>query len=316
MNINAINCRPTDDNGNNRAPDNKEMQCCYKRVFKVIKEHKPKVIILIGGSALQSIIGTRVTKNLGALSKWRGFAIPDKHYKAWLCPVFHPSYVERADLPEIYNIWERDIENAFRCTLEGRPTNPAYKEYLDKVELLNEKEAGQVLKDISWREAAFDYEATGLKPHRKGHDIISVSISNGDRVFAFLLYDEIRDLFRKFLTNPKIGKIAHNMQFEHTWSEVILGVDVYPWVKDTMINAHVIDNRPGIKGLKHQVYLNFGIPDYSSEVDKYLKAKDSNSFNRIRELIQTDLGVKQLLQYNGLDSFFGFEYYNIQKSLI
>ncbi|MBU0847621.1 hypothetical protein KKH23_10585 [Patescibacteria group bacterium] len=72
LNINAINCRPTTKNGNNRTPTPQEIACCRSRVMKTIEEYHPKVIILLGGSAIFSFLGHRWKKDLGGIFKWRG----------------------------------------------------------------------------------------------------------------------------------------------------------------------------------------------------------------------------------------------------
>jgi len=126
LNFNAINCRPVDNKGNNRSPTNNEILCCRQRVLKVIEDYKPKVIVLFGQAALESVIGWRWTKQLGNISKWRGFTIPDQHFKAWLCPTFHPSYIERQqDSLELETIWMQDLKKAIKKIDEPKwPTKP------------------------------------------------------------------------------------------------------------------------------------------------------------------------------------------------
>ena len=72
---------------------------------------------------------------------------------------------------------------------------------------------------------------------------------------------------------------------------------------DTVIAAHVFDNRRGISGLKFQSYVNFGLPDYSKGMDKYLQGdpKDANSFNHIYSAPK-----RVLLKYNAIDSLMTF----------
>ena len=100
LNINAINCKPAD----NRKPTSQEVACCRARVIQVITERNPRLIILVGGTAIQSIIGHVWKKDLGGVSKWRGWQIPDRTFNAWMCPIFHPSYVEKSD-SEVKTIW-------------------------------------------------------------------------------------------------------------------------------------------------------------------------------------------------------------------
>jgi len=110
------------------------------------------------------------------------------------------------------------------------------------------------------------------------------------------------------MADQKIGKIAHNMKFEQTWSREYLKQPVANWRWDTMLAAHVLDSRPGVCGLKFQVYVNFGVIDYDSEVAQYLKSKgkSANAHNRIMELLAKPWHRKVLLTYCGLDTLYTY----------
>jgi DNA polymerase I-like protein with 3'-5' exonuclease and polymerase domains len=107
---------------------------------------------------------------------------------------------------------------------------------------------------------------------------------------------------KKLLEDPKIGKIAANMKYEDTWLNILHGIHVRPWKFDTMQAAHILDNRPGITGLKFQSYVQFGVLGYDDDAAPYLKSSDSYGVNRIMELISTKEGFRKLLLYNGIDS--------------
>ena len=314
LNINAINCRAIDNKGNNRNPSNYEVDCCRQVIIsKIIKEYQPSVIVLLGSSALYSILGNRWKKDLGGINKWRGFVIPDQNYKCWICPVFHPSYVERFEEEEIKTIWEQDLKNILQ--------------YLDKPFLRHSKPRIHIIEDLSLlnniksENAAFDYETTGLKPYAKGHRIICGSIAvSKNLAYAFMIPGDrkSRQPLINFLENQLIGKIAANIKFEDTWTKIRLKTNVMNWEWDTMLAAHVLDNRRGVTGLKFQVYVNFGIVDYSSEIEPYLKSVDgnSNSLNRVPELIKTEDGKKKLLTYCGLDSIYEYRLAMKQMKII
>ena len=111
------------------------------------------------------------------------------------------------------------------------------------------------------------------------------------------------------MKTDQFGKMAHNMKYEMTWTETILGYSVKNWEWDSMQAAHILDNRGGVTGLKFQVYVNFGISDYASEVKPFLESgsKDANALNRIEELIATEGGKQKLLLYGGLDSLYEYK---------
>lgn len=305
LNINAVNCRPTSKTGN-RPPTNYEIDCCRKSVIQLIEKYKPKVVVLFGGAALYSIIGHRWKKKLDGINKWRGFTIPDQDFKTWICPVFHPSYVLRNDTNSaVETIWKQDLQRAISMVDVELPKYIEPKiHYIEDLSVLKTIHPPQRI--------SFDYETTGLKPHGKGHRIIcaSVAISENEG-YSFMMPKKKseRKPFIDLLLNEGIYKIAHNMKFEESWSLVRLGTRVKGWEWDSMVAAHLLDNRTGITSLKFQVFVNFGIPDYDSEVSKYLMAKDpknGNSMNTIKDLISTKSGERKLLKYCGLDSIYEY----------
>lgn len=303
VSINSVNCRPTEE-GQNRAPSNYEITCCRQVVYKAIDRYKPRVVVLLGNSALVSIIGNRWKRDMGTITKWRGWTIPDRGVNAWLCPTFHPSYVERAESREVDKIWELDLRSTIECSKINLPT------YVEPtIETISDL---TVLDSIKSDTVAFDYETTGLKPHAMGHRIICASVADTpDHAYVFMM-PTTRQLMRPFinlLANTDIAKMAHNMKYEDTWSVVRLRQTVNNWKWDSMLAAHIEDNRSGVTGLKFQTYVNFGISDYSSDVDKYLKpkvSKDGNALNQIPKLIETSDGIDKLLHYCGLDSIYEY----------
>jgi len=306
LNVNAVSCRPTSKTGSNRTPTDKEIQACRGNVFRVIKEYKPKVVVLFGGVALQSVIGNYWKKNLGEISRWHGFVIPDRNVGAWVIPTFHPSYIMRQEKSEEYRlVWKQDVKKVLDVL--DNPF-PAYKE---QVHIVNDEEhAKEVLRMLLDRKPKFlyiDIETTGLKPYnRDSHKIICMSLCDNENESWVIPIPQDVTLLKRLLEHPKIGKLAHNMKFENNWLSVLCGIDVQPWVWDSMIAAHVLDNRPDITGLKFQVYVNFGVADYDSEIEQYLKADGSNSVNKTLDLWRSLSGRNKLMTYCGLDSLFGY----------
>ena len=295
---NAVACRPP----KNRTPTNNEISYCRPNVLKAIRDYKPKVILLLGEVALNSVIGNRWKKDIGSISKWRGFGIPD--YGAWVVPMYHPSYVMRNEdyNPAVEKIFRRDFEFAldllsYEPKVETPKINCIYNEE-GAIKVMH-----QILRLARDRKLllAFDYETTGIKPHNEGHSIRCVSLSYGyNDNYSFLFYMSERFLrcYKKIMLHPNIYKTAHNMKFEDTWTKVILGYRPVNWVWDTMLNSHILDNRPGINSLKFQSYIHFGIVGYDEDIREYLESSGSaNSKNRVYEA-----PVPKLLLYCGMDS--------------
>lgn len=300
ININAINCRPPD----NRPPTNYEIACCRKRVLQVIKQYNPKIIVLFGNSALESIIGYRQKGKASKITKWRGWLIPDREIGAWICPVFHPSFPERSKDKLAGTIWMQDLKRMLEMESVSFPDWVDEKEY---VEIIGDLSPLRKLPNL----VVIDYETTGLKPHAIGHRIICAAVATGPKhTFAFMMPKTQRERrpFLDLLADPTTGKMAHHIKFEDTWSAVRLRQPVVNWKWCSMQAAHVLDNRTGITGLKFQTYVNFGVQDYSEEITPFLMGdkKNANSFNRILELLEKPDGKEKLLTYCGLDTIYGF----------
>jgi len=318
VNINAVNCRPTDKKGNNRTPTEFEIACCKRKVISAIKQYKPEIIILHGGIPTTSIIGDRWKRNLGGIMKWRGWAIPDRLFNAWICPTFHPSFIERQEKEgDSEVVWDQDLKHAFSKIDEPFPQ---YRDEEECVEIItDQKEAAQLLIQINKMKPpllAFDIETTGLRPYnREVHKIVCVSFCwQEDKAYAIPFPTEKRplSLLKRILENPKIGKIAANMKYEDTWFNILHEIHIHPWKFDTMQAAHILDNRPGITSLKFQAYVHFGLVGYDGAVSQYLQGSDSNLPNRITELLENRSSFNELLLYNGMDSLVTFRLAKMQ----
>ncbi len=300
LTIHAVCCRATDKKSKDKPPTSYEIDCCRKTIIKHIKEYQPKVILVLGEVPIESLLKHRWKHDIGNIDKWRGWQIPDQDFKCWVCPVFHPDYVLKQDRMEVETIWEQDINKAVEHV-----EKPFLKWHKPDIHYLNDLEP---LRKITSSQVSIDYEATGLKPHAKGHRIICASVAvDENTAYTFLMPKsrKARQPFIDLLSNTAIGKMAHNMKFEENWSVVRLKQSVKGWDWDSMLAAHLLDNRPKICSLKFQTYVNFGIIDYDSEITPYLKAKDSNdgnAFNQIQKLLNNKTHTKQLLEYCAMDT--------------
>jgi len=298
--INAVNCLPLSKDKEQRNPTSIEITHCRRRVINEINESQPKMIFLLGNAAVESVIGHRWKKDLGTISKWRGWTIPDQDYMSWICPTFHPSYVERSER-EVKTIWRQDLKQALSKLDESPPVSQKAK-----IEIIDDL---SVLENVSGI-CAVDYETTGIKPHAKGHRIICAAVADSvDHCYAFMMPSKKKDrmAFLNLMWDKTVGKVAQNMKYEDHWTNVRLRQPVRNWEWDTMIATHILDNRQGITSLKFQTYVQFGVVDYDSEIAPYLQAKDSknsNAINRIYELLKQPQGKEKLLEYCGWDAIY------------
>lgn len=304
---NSCNCRPK----KNKKPTSDQIYCCRPNVLKLIKRYKPHIIFVLGSVAVESLIGDRWKKQLGGITKWRGWQIPDQDLNAWLCPTFHPSFVSRQE-PRIgenqaLNIWKRDIKKGLELLNTPLPDYSNEESKIVYVES-NKHFKSLIPKMTKTDLLSFDYETTSLKPHHPSQVLVSASVAfDDDQNYAWIFNKYKLRLWKKVLQS-KVPKTAHNIPFEDEWSYCKVGTPVKNWKICTMNSSHCLENRRGITGLKFQTFVNFGIPDYDSEVEPYLKTNTkkygANAQNKIFDLIK-EKGDKELLKYNALDSRWG-----------
>lgn len=95
---NIVKCRPPD----NRKPSNVEISACLPYLYRQIELVNPKIIILLGATALTGLIGSsaRITQARGLWINWNGRMV---------MPTYHPSALLRN--PSLKRpVWE-DFQN-------------------------------------------------------------------------------------------------------------------------------------------------------------------------------------------------------------
>ena len=305
VSLNSVNCRL------DRPPTAYEVACCrFVKVDPAIVKYFPRVILLMGGSAVSSVLGPLCPEAVGgSVGKWRGFTVPIPEWGAWVCPTFDVDYVKKHDdRPEIETLWRSDVARALRL-LDA--TVPTPDDLGERVELLHREV--DVLRAIYEAHSApllsYDYETTGLMPSI--HDVVCASFAySPDRAYAFMMPESgpIPGAWAKLMSDPNVGKISHNFKFENEWTLEHFEVDDINWAWDSMLAAHVVDNRVGICGLKLQCFINFGIRSWDYRIEPYLEGidkRDLTSPNRIREFIDVH-GDDECMIYCGIDSILCF----------
>lgn len=284
----------------NKITDN-QINCCRENLQKVIQEIKPKKIITFGLYALKSLIGHKasVTK----IKQWIGWKIPDQEYQCFIYPNLYLDSDDDVVLAKRFN-------NYLNAAIEDNRRFRYYSDYQNNIFILkNKTRIINFLNTIDDNDIiAFDYETNSLRSQYKNSKIICVSICKNNKSYAFMINNDEDIIYelKRIFENENIKKIAHNINFENSWTSNIFKVKINNWYWDTMICAHVLDNRSGITGLKKQIYIHFGILGYDDEVKNYIRS-DSN-YNNI-ENIESD----KLLLYCGIDSYFTYLLYRIQK---
>ena len=302
---NAIICRPRD----NKKPDDNMIEACRPNLMKTIKRYNPNVIILLGEVACKSLLSVVYKDEIGKISRWRGFCIPCTEPNAWIVPSFHPSYISRMHDSVLDKMFKKHLKLVI-SKAKSKPWEDI-PDYEKKIEVIYKpSQAAKIIREMISKggSAAVDYEMNCLKPEGEGTEIVSCSICwRGRRTISYPWQGEAIDATDEFLRSP-MPKIASNLKIEDRWTRVKLGHPVINWYWDTMVAAHVLDNRPGITGLKFQSFVLLGAKSYDDHIKPFLKSTGKSKFNRVREL---DLG--DLLLYGGLDSY--LEYWVAMKQI-
>lgn len=308
---NAIICRPAE----NRTPDDKEIDYCRPNLFNTIEELKPEIIIPLGGTAVKSLIGGLWKDKVDAISRWVGWRIPVQKINTWVCPTYHPAFLLRGKDPVTEMYFTQHLKDA--VSLPSRPWRNGPPDWKSRIKVLFDPlQAAGSIRELSKHNPmiAFDYETNCLKPDNSTAKIISCSvhfdIGKGITI-AFPWRDPVIDEVSHLLMNPKIKKIGSNIKFEERWTRAVLGHGVKGWHWDTMLAAHVLDNRTGITGLKFQAFVQLGQDSYDDHIKPFLYSGGSYKLNKINQL-----DMQEVLVYNGLDSLLEFKVYHKQARLL
>ena len=287
-----------------RDPTTNQTQTCRANLFNTIKELSPKVVILLGSHAIQSMVGYLWKESIDVLSRWIGQQIPCPELNTWLVPTWHPSFVCTESRSIIDLLFIKTLQQAVNLIDTPVPLLIDYKTKII-IELSADKAADTIKKFLNSSLVAFDYETNCLKPEFPGAKIICCAISDGNTTIAYPWHGAAIKATRQVL-HSNVPKIAANMKFEERWSRIHAGGKVKNWKHCTMIGAHILDNRQSITSLKFQSYINFGVGCYDEHIKPYMNT-GKNGLNKLDQL-----DIKELLLYNGMDALLTWKLEQLQ----
>jgi uracil-DNA glycosylase family 4 len=316
---------------NNRTPTAVEVECFRPSIIRCIEKTEPKAILGTGAVPLYwAVPGVQSVKRAISICRGRRFPVRIGKHNCWFYSIHHPAYILRvqgndkvryidSDVPgeELRTLFNKDIVRIFRQDLEPPEVESTKREDLFKgVKLLTDLEdIKQALKKLSAskKPVAIDIETSHLRPYSDGAKLLSVAIGSYGSVVAFPVQHTkglsggsqraILGLLRAFLlSRPK--KIAHNLTFELEWFLHLFGVEVLREVRweDTMVQAYALDERIGGHSLDFLCQLYYGLP---------LKSLSDVNQGRLEEE-----SIKNLLQYNSLDTKYTSGLYSKQRRLL
>ncbi len=310
----ALQCRPSYFG----SVTDRQVLACSRFIRQAIEDKGPEKILILGSLGFKALIAPKLMGRATApFETFVGELIPEPGFQATVGLTYGVEYV--LSKVEKDSTWKKEWNRHIQAFAKaGARYNPDYQKdchvTLDKdVALSWVKRARQEAEVI-----AFDYEATGIKPQAEGHEIVAVSFSDGFQSYGFPFFPDkdFRREWERLLRNPGIGKIAHNLKYEYQWTERLLGYRPRGWEWDTMLGAHVAQNRQKT-GLKVQAYMKLGVIGYDDAVDPYMKGEEADKYgdnakNRMQEAMR-DM-PEEVCLYCAMDSLLTFRLYEIQTA--
>lgn len=321
----------------------KYTQYCRARLENLIEELAPNVVIAFGTETLTATVGVDFTRALGDIEKWRGFCIPYRRWNCWLMHTYSPKEVvldhkfkekdgepkktfsEIADSIQysgMFRLYKRlllqDIKKAYTYLGKKFPVRP--ETVIPAKYVSTEEAVSWIARNYDWlsqdkkRLLVCDLETSGLKCYDNRQFIYTVALlaNPEDCCISFkLTLETIAPLKKLFSLKPRV--VGANFKFDYTWFRKKLDIIADNLYGDTVLLAHLLDNRDGITSLKFQTYVRYGIA-YEDTVHKYLeptaqerKDHGSNALNTI-----TEAPIEDLCYYNALDVVYTYFVFNDQ----
>ncbi|MGC8767249.1 MAG: DNA polymerase [Brevinematia bacterium] len=214
MITNSCKCKPTDKNGNIRAPRIEEIKACQPNLKKDLELAKPYIIVALGKTAAQAL---SVPQASGKLEAIRGQIFDTKYGKVLV--TYHPSAILRNNLKNV-KTFKQDLQKAFEYALScledsnKDPNTPKEKTDKEKSEIkyVFEKKVIKTDKELmeEYQKLKNYLKSLELKRKLKRENQVNLPIAIDFETIPF--HWEYLPNFDTVLTNtplsPFLGKIA------------------------------------------------------------------------------------------------------------
>jgi uracil-DNA glycosylase family 4 len=332
---NVVRCRPTQLNEEgmpeNRPPTSAELSFCKPYSSKDIEKLRPRVVVLLGGTAISSMAPdsksaswlngkAAAARNTGYKEhKYPHPRKPGKFFTTRFVATYHPSYISRH--MEFNDSFHEDIHNAFRLAA-GEVQDDAERnsrmgvshlvDTLDKFDTLIDTLTHKLHKE---QDVAFDTETTTL--NRVGpQSMLSwqfawnndeawvVPYSHKESPFSADQLEHIQKKLKKLFkgTNSFRYWVMHNAKFDFDKVQRFLGVKVLgnP-VFDTLFGAYLLDenrvkveSKDGPYSLKTLAPEWLGFQEYHT-LEAVLAARATANLANVK--------LQELSDYGGMDAY-------------
>lgn len=270
---NIVKCRPPD----NRIPEPEEIKACFPYLEEEIKKVKPKIIVPLGGVALQAI------QNLVGITKYAGGKYWNEKYNCWIMPTFHPAYIcrnlgmQETMIDHLKNVifWLKnpvEPEPSKYITINTIEKAQKFFDRLNKVEIF-----------------AFDIETSGLDFRKDKILCCSFSWKERTAITLPILQQHNQEFWKaeekswiieqlKKILESNICKIGQNLAFDIKFLKSN-GIELNNYMFDTLLAHHLLDENVGVEGHGLDTMVLRYFPDmgnYWVELEKCLETKNTS----------------------------------------
>lgn len=220
-----------------RTQPNGDLLRAHERIKALVNEHRPNVVVALGGEALYALTGKK------QITKWRGSILECGTTK--VIPTYHPAMIMRqydwrpASLFDFTKVKREAISPAFPTIPQDKYIlKPSFDQIMQKLDELQQEE-----------KLSFDIE-TAMEINQilsiafawSAEEAICIPIFFGDTSFwnkeeEFAIIKKIKQVMEW----PKKRLIAHNASFDLTYLKYRWGIDcVNNLYMDTMLAHHCV----------------------------------------------------------------------------
>lgn len=266
------------------APDSQEIAACSARLQQEIREVNPKVIVLLGKIACESMLpGLKFSKARGAVVRQNG--------RVWL-PTYHPAAcLHRATTPAEKEV---QIEAAYSMCRDLSKLSLGFPEWsVPKYTVVDNVEDAQAVLD-KMEEQGYpisldietNYDKDYEEAHPFDHDIVCIGIGNSPDV-AFVL---TKDALPGLRWPESVTYTYHNGTFDTQEIARILGYWL-PIGDDTMLMSYSVDERNtrGLHKLKNLAREFCGADFYEEDDHKLSNPPTQDQLSRMYEYNAKDV---------------------------
>jgi len=268
---NTTKCRPPD----NRAPKPMELKACAPYLDYEISQVKPKVICVLGATALKRVVGVE------GITKLRGKPMWSDKYSCWVVATWHPSYVLRnGELFEEVEQFKKDLKYV-KAIAETGETGQLKTEYITITNLdlfeammieINNAKVSSVDTE-TWGDYLTGKILTIQFSTKPGTGWVVPFYKTGpefteptEKTWRDADEKYVLDTLKTYLENPEKKKVGQNIKYDFQFFR-LYGIVLRGVIFDTMLGHYLLDeNAKGQHDLGALSLKFTDMGDYSNEL--------------------------------------------------